>query len=198
MKERNEKMHDHSYSVAFNYVTSSSISIKKSKWHYLFRNVICMIVLFSTSLLLTSCGKDTKAKALEKFANQDMAKINVAYNHFAKDYAASPSYAEGMELYADYVNDPLLKELDDIIKQTQAIKTDQKEIKDLKAKYVKAMKGYRKALAQCAAAASAQDTQALEQARSEIASVGDSLQDYNDSLRLLAKKYKLTVKEPEE
>lgn len=198
MNEQNEKMHDHSCTAVFNYITGSFISVKRSKWSRLFRNALCMIVLFSTSLLLTSCGKDTKAQALEKFANQDMAKINVAYNHFAKDYAASPSYAEGMELYANYVNDTLLKQLDDIIKQTQAIKTDQKEIKDLKEKYLKAMKGYRQALTQCATAAAAQDTQALEQARSEISSVGTDLQAYNDSLRLLAKKYKLTVKEPEE
>ena len=39
--------------------------------------------------------------------------------------------------------------------------------------------------------------QALEQARSEISNVGTDLQDYNDSLRALAKKYKMTVKEPE-
>ena len=111
-----------------------------------------------------------------------MAKINVAYNKFAKAYVASPSYAEGMEIYASYVNDTLLTQLDDIIKQTQAIKTGQKEIKALKDKYLKAMKGY---------------TQALEQARSEISNVGTDLQDYNDSLRALAKKYKMTVKEPE-
>ena len=103
-----------------------------------------------------------------------------------------------MEIYASYINDTLLTQLDDIIKQTQAIKTGQKEIKELKDKYLKAMKGYKQALTQCATAASAQDAQALEQARSEISNVGTDLQDYNNSLRALAKKYKMTVKEPEQ
>ena len=163
----------------------------------LFSRISCGLLLLSSCLLFVSCGKDTKAAALEKFANRDMAKINVAYNKFAKAYVASPSYAEGMEIYASYVNDTLLTQLDDIIKQTQAIKTGQKEIKALKDKYLKAMKGYKQALTQCATAASAQDTQALEQARSEISNVGTDLQDYNNSLRALAKKYKMTVKEPE-
>ena len=107
----------------------------------LFSRISCVLLLLSSCLLFVSCGKDTKAAALEKFANRDMAKINVAYNKFAKAYVASPSYAEGMEIYASYVNDTLLTQLDDIIKQTQAIKTGQKEIKALKDKYLKAMKG---------------------------------------------------------
>ena len=62
----------------------------------LFSRISCVLLLLSSCLGFVSCGKDTKAAALEKFANRDMAKIYVAYNKFAKAYVASPSYAEGM------------------------------------------------------------------------------------------------------
>lgn len=154
--------------------------------------MLCIVCLF-----MTACGSNSPARALEKFANKDMAKINVSYSEFAKDYATSLSYINDSEKYVAYVNDTLLKELDDISKQVDAIDTDESEIEDLKKKYNKVISGYHSALENCAKAVAADDSAALTQANDELVAVSDDLDAYNTTLKELAKKYKLEVKDVE-
>lgn len=147
--------------------------------------------------LLTGCGSDSPSKALEQFANKDMAKVNVAYTEFARNYATSLSYINDTDKYVTYVNTTLLTELDDIAKQVDEIETDEPEITDLKKKYSKVISGYHSALDNCAKAVAADDSEALAKGNEEIVAVSKDLDAYNTALKKLAKKYKMEVKDVE-
>lgn len=154
-----------------------------------------MIMLIATMILgivfLTGCG-DPVADELEKFLNEDMVEINASYDDLKAEMAKWENFKENSE-FAASLNDTVLPNINESLAMLSKIELTTDEVKEIKAKYEKALSTYKEGFEILQSACETDDEETIGKAKEKIENALSLVNEYNEALEKLAKEKDMKI-----
>ncbi len=177
------------------------------------KKVLTLIVVGVCSLGLIGCGKRKDLNVepstattgvsqsglqveLVKFVGEDLSRLNVKrqqaveiYNEYFKSNTKDADSTD----WVTKLTDEALPKYDEYIKELKALNYDNKEVNDLKDKYVRSAELQRDAINQIVMSITKNDDSYVEKAKKDIEDSKAALKEYEDELKALCQQNQITI-----
>ena len=184
-----------------------------STYNQMRKKVLTLIVVGVCSLGLIGCGKRKDLNVepstattgvsqsglqveLVKFVGEDLSRLNVKrqqaveiYNEYFKSNTKDADSTD----WVTKLTDEALPKYDEYIKELKALNYDNKEVNDLKDKYVRSAELQRDAINQIVMSITKNDDSYVEKAKKDIEDSKAALKEYEDELKALCQQNQITI-----
>lgn len=177
------------------------------------KKVLTLVVIGICSFGLIGCGKrkdinvepststtgvsqSVLQSEIVKFVGEDLSRLNVKRQQAVEiynEYFASDTKEADSTDWVKKLTDEALPKYDEYINDLKALKYENKEVNDLRDKYVKSAELQRDAINQIVTSITKNDDSYVEKAKKDIEDSKVALKEYEDELKALCQQNQITI-----